>query len=143
MGQRLARRVLSGRADANILFGDLRRLLLTLGFTERVRGSHHVLVKEGVEELVNLQCAGAQAKPYQVRQVSAVLRRSTAPRKRSTCGYGRQKSSSEKSLSRGAAGLRQSEKIASQALRRPSGYRFSWAFPLNYSPPRSLKYFRG
>ena len=143
MGQRLARRVLSGRADANILFDDLRRLLLTLGFTERVRGSHHVLVKEGVEELVNLQCAGAQAKPYQVRQVSAVLRRSTAPRKRSTCGCGRQKSSSEKSLSRGAAGLRQSEKIASQALRRPSGYRFSWAFPLNYSPPRSLKYFRG
>jgi len=71
----LARRVLSGRADANILFDDLRRLLLKLGFTERVRGSHHVFVKEGVEELINLQRAGAQAKPYQVRQVRAILRR--------------------------------------------------------------------
>jgi len=71
----LARRVLSGRADANILFDDLRRLLLKLGFTERVRGSHHVFVIEGVEELINLQRAGAQAKPYQVRQVRAILRR--------------------------------------------------------------------
>lgn len=67
--------MLSGRADANILFADLRRLLLTLGFTERVRGSHHVFVRDGVEDLINLQRAGAQAKPYQVRQVRAILRR--------------------------------------------------------------------
>lgn len=71
----LARRVLSGRVDASIHFADLRRLLLTLGFSERVRGSHHVFVREGVEELINLQRAGAKAKPYQVRQVRTVLRR--------------------------------------------------------------------
>jgi predicted RNA binding protein YcfA (HicA-like mRNA interferase family) len=71
----LARRILSGRSDANIGFAELRRLLLTLGFSERVRGSHHVYVRDGVDELINLQRAGAQAKPYQVRQVRAVLRR--------------------------------------------------------------------
>lgn len=39
----------------------------------RVRGSQHVLRMEGVEEKINLQRDGAKAKPYQVRQVRAVL----------------------------------------------------------------------
>ena len=42
--------VLSGVADANISFDDLRRLLLRLGFVERQRGSHHIFRKEGVTE---------------------------------------------------------------------------------------------
>ena len=66
-------RVLSGRADANIHFDDLRDLLARLGFEERSRGSHHVFVKEGVEHLINLQREGHMAKPYQVRQVRAVI----------------------------------------------------------------------
>ena len=66
-------RVLSGASDAGIRFDDLRRLLLTLGFEERVRGSHHLFVRPGVEELVNLQREGKNAKPYQVRQVRAVI----------------------------------------------------------------------
>ena len=46
-----------------------------LGFTERVRGSHHIFRREGVRELINLQRDGSQAKPYQVRQVrQAILR---------------------------------------------------------------------
>ncbi len=65
--------VLSGRADANIRFDDLKNLLGRLGFEERSRGSHHVLVKEGVEDLINLQREGHMAKPYQVRQVRAVI----------------------------------------------------------------------
>lgn len=69
----MVKRILSGRADANIGFSDLRRLLIRLGFDERVRGSHHIFVKAGVRELVNLQRAGAKAKPYQVRQVRAIL----------------------------------------------------------------------
>jgi predicted RNA binding protein YcfA (HicA-like mRNA interferase family) len=66
-------RVLSGASDAGIRFDDLRRLLLTLGFEERVRGSHHLFVRPGVEELINLQREGKNAKPYQVRQVRAVI----------------------------------------------------------------------
>jgi HicA toxin of bacterial toxin-antitoxin, len=62
--------VLRGTADANIRFSDLRALLLRLGFSERIRGSHHVLWKEGVEEILNIQPKGSKAKPYQVKQVA-------------------------------------------------------------------------
>ena len=66
-------RVLSGTSDATIRFDDLRQLLLNLGFDMRVRGSHHIFRKAGVEEKINLQREGSEAKPYQVRQVRNVL----------------------------------------------------------------------
>lgn len=66
-------RILSGSSDANISFDELLDLLTRLGFDVRVRGSLHVLRMEGVEEKINLQRDGAKAKPYQVRQVRAVL----------------------------------------------------------------------
>ncbi len=65
--------VLSGRSDAHIRFGDLRQMLLSLGFTERVRGSHHLFSREGIPEMINLQREGSQAKVYQVRQVRKIL----------------------------------------------------------------------
>ncbi len=71
--RRLLRRLLGGRSDANIRFGDLCNLLRILGFEERTRGSHFVYVKEGVEDMINLQRDGSKAKPYQVRQVRRVL----------------------------------------------------------------------
>ena len=46
---------------------------LRLGFGERVRGSHHIFWKEGVEEILNLQPKGGKAKPYQVKQVRHVI----------------------------------------------------------------------
>ena len=57
-------RVLGGTSDANISFGDLRNLLGGLGFEGRVRGSHHIFWKKGVEEILNLQPKGNKAKPY-------------------------------------------------------------------------------
>ena len=62
-------RILRGTSDANIPFAGLRRVLLNLGFGERVRGSHHIYWKHGVAEILNLQPKGNKAKPYQVRQV--------------------------------------------------------------------------
>jgi hypothetical protein len=44
-----------------------------LGFDERIRGSHHIFTKSGVEEILNLQPLGRQAKTYQVKQVRAVI----------------------------------------------------------------------
>jgi hypothetical protein len=44
-----------------------------LGFNERLRGSHHIFTREGVEEIINLQPKGAKAKAYQVRQVRNVI----------------------------------------------------------------------
>jgi hypothetical protein len=70
---KLLAKILSGRSDANIDFDDLRRLLTHLGFVERIGGSHHVFVRAGVEDMVNLQREGRLAKPYQVRQVRTVI----------------------------------------------------------------------
>jgi predicted RNA binding protein YcfA (HicA-like mRNA interferase family) len=69
------RQLLSGRADATIRFDDLCALLEGLGFEKRVKGSHHLFRKVGVEERINLQREGNHAKPYQVKQVRAVLLR--------------------------------------------------------------------
>ncbi len=68
-------RIAGGRSDANISFSDLRGLLLHLGFEERVRGSHHVFVKEGVEDQINLQEERGKAKSYQVAQVRRTISR--------------------------------------------------------------------
>lgn len=67
--ERLVQTILRGRSDANIRFAELRALLRYLGFEERVRGSHHLFVKEGIVEIINLQRRGGHVKRYQVRQV--------------------------------------------------------------------------
>lgn len=69
----LLQRVLGGAADANIGFNDLRHLLARLGFDERIRGDQHIFTRDGVDEILNLQPKGRTAKPYQVRQVRAVI----------------------------------------------------------------------
>jgi predicted RNA binding protein YcfA (HicA-like mRNA interferase family) len=70
---KLLRRILAGRSDANVHFEELRALLLHLGFEERARGSHHIFRRPDVEQRINLQRDGSKAKPYQVRQVRAVI----------------------------------------------------------------------
>lgn len=69
------RKLLRGTSDANIAFDDLRRLLLKLGFQERVRGSHHIFHKQEIDELINIQRDGVNAKPYQVKQVRNTIRK--------------------------------------------------------------------
>ncbi|MFA7269003.1 MAG: type II toxin-antitoxin system HicA family toxin [Sterolibacterium sp.] len=70
---KLLARILGGLSDANIGFDELRGLLKAHNFNERIKGSHHIFVREGVSELVNLQRDGSKAKPYQVRQVRTVI----------------------------------------------------------------------
>jgi len=48
-------------------------LVKRFGFEERIRGSHHVFRKEGIEEKINLQQDDDKAKSYQVRQVRALI----------------------------------------------------------------------
>jgi hypothetical protein len=47
--RKLLMRILRGKSDANIGFEELRNILLNYGFEERVRGSHHLFIKEGVK----------------------------------------------------------------------------------------------
>ncbi|PSB04256.1 type II toxin-antitoxin system HicA family toxin [Merismopedia glauca] len=66
-------KILLGASDANIPFAQLCHLLRNLGFEERIRGNHHIFTKEGVEEILNLQPKGSQAKAYQVKQIRTVI----------------------------------------------------------------------
>ena len=66
-------RILRGASDRNILFNDLCYLLESLGFQNRIKGSHHIYFKEGIEEILNLQPKNSNAKPYQVRQVRDII----------------------------------------------------------------------
>lgn len=66
-------RLLSGASDANIAFDDLRQLLVRFGFNERIRGDHHIYTKVGIAEILNFQPKGSKSKPYQVKQVRAVI----------------------------------------------------------------------
>lgn len=60
----------------NVAFGDVRSLVEDLGFElRRVSGSHHIFVHPDVPELLNLQDARGQAKPYQVRQLLRLIER--------------------------------------------------------------------
>ncbi len=68
-------RLLGGTSDASIRFDELCSLLVRLGFDMRVKGSHRIFRKAGVEELINLQRQGSNAKAYQVRQVRTVILR--------------------------------------------------------------------
>jgi len=71
---KLCQKVLDARSDQNIRFAELRKLMLWLGFAERVRGSHHIYGRDDVEEILNLQPrSDGKAKPYQVRQVRSLL----------------------------------------------------------------------
>ena len=72
---KLLAKILSGASDTNISFDQLCQLLIKLGFDERIRGSHHIFTKEGVEEILNLQPKQGKAKTYQVKQVREVLRK--------------------------------------------------------------------
>ncbi|HEY4232019.1 MAG TPA: type II toxin-antitoxin system HicA family toxin [Lacipirellulaceae bacterium] len=62
-----------GNSDANLGFQELCGLLQRLGFAERIRGSHHIFSRDGIEEILNVQPKHGKAKPYQVKQVRGLI----------------------------------------------------------------------
>jgi len=63
-----------GFSDQNIRFADLTAYLEHIGFTARTSGGHTILTRPDVEEIINLQPkSDGTAKPYQVRQVRAIV----------------------------------------------------------------------
>jgi len=74
MIENILEKVLSGFSDKNIKFSDLRKLVLDVGFDERIKGSHHIFFKEDIAEIINLQpLKDGKAKAYQVRQVRNII----------------------------------------------------------------------
>ncbi|MCD8110020.1 MAG: type II toxin-antitoxin system HicA family toxin [Clostridiales bacterium] len=58
--------VICGMRDNNIRFSDLRKLMLDLGFDERIKGDHFIYKKNGIPERIVIQPYGNKAKAYQV-----------------------------------------------------------------------------
>ena len=71
--EKLLLSLLSGTKDKGILFADLRTVLDRLGFQCRIKGDHFIYTKDGVEEIINIQPVGNNAKPYQVKQVRNII----------------------------------------------------------------------
>jgi predicted RNA binding protein YcfA (HicA-like mRNA interferase family) len=62
------------RGGGTVAFRDLQRLLDKLGFRlARVSGSHHIYVHPQVPRPMNVQAAGKDAKPYQLRQLRDII----------------------------------------------------------------------
>jgi hypothetical protein len=47
--------------------------LLSLGFSQRIKGDHHIFYREGIVEIINIQPDGSKAKPYQIRQIREMI----------------------------------------------------------------------
>ncbi|GAB6283773.1 MAG: type II toxin-antitoxin system HicA family toxin [Ignavibacterium sp.] len=74
--EKIIKKILSGTSDANIKFSELRKLIISLDFIERIKGDHFIYYKEGVIEIINLQPQkDGKAKPYQVKQVRNLIRK--------------------------------------------------------------------
>ncbi len=72
--QLLAR--LSEGSSKNVRFDDFASLVSAFGFRlSRTRGSHNIFIHAQVDELVNIQNAGGEAKPYQIRQFLRLIER--------------------------------------------------------------------
>lgn len=66
--KRLLSRLVSGAVN-NVAFADMVGLVRGFGFRlVRTNGSHHIFAHRDIAELINIQNAGGQAKPYQIRQ---------------------------------------------------------------------------
>ncbi len=71
---KLLEKVLGGLTDKNIRFDDLIHLLKELGFSERIKGDHHIMYKEGIPEIINVQpLKDGKAKAYQVKQIRGII----------------------------------------------------------------------
>ena len=52
MDKGILEKVLTGLSDKNLKFSELRNLILSLGFDERIKGEHHIFTKAGVAEIM-------------------------------------------------------------------------------------------
>ena len=65
---KLLQRLSDGHVQ-NVAFKDLLRLARAIGFeVARVRGGHHILTQERIDQQVDLQELHEEAKPHQIRQ---------------------------------------------------------------------------
>ena len=69
-------RPLAGGGLSNVRFEDFTSLVEGVGFElSRVSGSHHIFIHPESREILSLQNAEGEAKPYQIRQFLRLVER--------------------------------------------------------------------
>jgi predicted RNA binding protein YcfA (HicA-like mRNA interferase family) len=71
--EKLIQKILSGRQDQSVNFSEAISLLLSLGFSQRIKGDHHIFYREDIVEIINIQPDGSKVKPYQVKQIRELI----------------------------------------------------------------------
>ena len=66
-------KILNKRLHNNIPFVDIYNLLLSLNFSCKIKGGHHIFYKKGIDEIINIQPKKNEAKPYQVKQIKTII----------------------------------------------------------------------
>ena len=61
------------KGKTSVSFNDLQFFVEKLGFTGRCEGDHFIYHLDGVNEIINIQPDGKDAKKYQVKQVKKVV----------------------------------------------------------------------
>lgn len=70
---KILQKILNGLSDQNIDFADFLNMIINLGFEVRQKGSHHILTKDEIVEIINIQPKNGKAKAYQVKQVRELI----------------------------------------------------------------------
>ena len=70
---KIARRIMSGKSDANIKFAELQKILIEMGFKQHIKGDHHIYTATTIPEIINIQPLGNKAKAYQVKQIRKLI----------------------------------------------------------------------
>lgn len=65
--------ILLKKSDSNVDFQDLCNLLVRLGYSQRIRGSHHIFSADERPEILNVQSKNGKGKAYQVKQVREII----------------------------------------------------------------------
>lgn len=68
------------RNPQGMRFEEAKRLVQAFGFRlDRISGSHHIFIRSGIPQLVNLQDWGGKAKAYQVKQLLKLVEMHNLP----------------------------------------------------------------
>lgn len=65
--------IMSGNSDHNVRFTDVRTLLVSMGFKERIKGDHFIYKNPSFPERINIQPNGNKAKAYQIKQIRMIF----------------------------------------------------------------------
>jgi hypothetical protein len=71
--EKLIQKILSGHRDQSVHFSEAVSLLMSLGFSQRIKGDHYIFYRKDIVEIINIQPDGSKTKPYQVRQIRDLI----------------------------------------------------------------------